>query len=44
MDDVVITPHNAGNTPTYFDRSVDILARNVEKLQAGEEDLVNQVV
>jgi phosphoglycerate dehydrogenase-like enzyme len=44
MDDVVITPHNAGNTPNYFERSADILVRNVEKLRTGEADLVNRVV
>ena len=44
MDDVVVTPHNAGNTPDYFERSVDILARNVEKLRANDDDLVNRVV
>jgi phosphoglycerate dehydrogenase-like enzyme len=43
MGNVVITPHNAGHTPEYFERCADILAENVERLAAGEE-LRNQVV
>lgn len=40
---VVITPHNAGHTPEYFDRRAAILADNVRKLQEGGE-LHNRVV
>lgn len=43
MDDVLITPHNAGDTPAYFERCADILAENVERLRADEE-LINRVV
>ena len=43
VEDVHITPHNAGHTPEYFARVADILAGNVERLEAGEEDLENQV-
>jgi len=44
MENVLITPHNAGNTPEYFDRCADILAENVEKIERGEDAYANQVV
>ena len=44
FEDVHITPHNAGHTPKYFARVADILAGNVERLEAGEDDLENQVI
>ncbi|RJT06781.1 D-2-hydroxyacid dehydrogenase [Halococcus sp. IIIV-5B] len=42
---VLITPHNTGNTPRYYDRLADIVAENVERVdRTGEyEDLKNQV-
>ncbi|MGM0605257.1 MAG: D-2-hydroxyacid dehydrogenase [Halobacteriota archaeon] len=40
---VVITPHNAGHTPKYYERVSDILASNVEALERGT-DLKNRVV
>ena len=43
LDNVLITPHNAGHTPAYFDRCADILAENVERLESGAE-LRNRVV
>jgi phosphoglycerate dehydrogenase-like enzyme len=46
MDNVLITPHNAGHTPAYWDRTADILAQNlaiIEKREAFDE-LENQVV
>jgi len=43
MGNVVITPHNAGHTPAYFDRCADILAENVDRLADGEA-LRNEVV
>jgi len=43
LGSVTITPHNAGHTPEYYDRVVDILAENVERLNAGKE-LQNRVV
>ncbi|QLG62692.1 D-2-hydroxyacid dehydrogenase [Halorarum salinum] len=42
FENVHVTPHNAGHTPEYFARVADILARNVERLEAGEEDLENR--
>ncbi|MFC6988995.1 D-2-hydroxyacid dehydrogenase [Haloplanus sp. GCM10025708] len=46
FDDVLITPHNAGHTPKYYDRLADILAENVERAaETGAfEELENQVV
>ncbi len=44
MNNVVITPHNAGHTPAYYSRCAEILARNVERLAAGTTDLDNQVL
>ena len=43
FDNVLITPHNAGHTPKYWDRMADILEENLERLEAGEEELRNQV-
>ena len=44
MGNVVVTPHNAGDTPEYFQRCGEILAANVERLRDGETDLQNRVV
>ncbi|MEM4781503.1 MAG: D-2-hydroxyacid dehydrogenase [Halalkalicoccus sp.] len=41
---VQITPHNAGHTPRYYERLADIVAENVERMDAGESELKNQVV
>ena len=43
LTNVTITPHNAGHTPAYFERLTDILAENVERLSAGDDDLRNRV-
>ncbi|ADJ14798.1 D-2-hydroxyacid dehydrogenase [Halalkalicoccus jeotgali] len=40
---VQITPHNAGHTPRYYERLADIVAGNVERIDAGEDELENQV-
>ncbi len=37
LDNVRITPHNAGYTPAYYDRLADILADNVARLETGEQ-------
>ena len=42
FENVMITPHNAGNTPEYFARRADILVENLAALDAGEE-LTNRV-
>jgi len=42
---VLVTPHNAGATPRYFERLADIVAGNVERLASADApDLVNQVI
>ena len=43
FENVMITPHNSGNTPEYFARRADILAENVAALDA-DDDLTNRVV
>lgn len=42
FENVLITPHNAGHTPYHWPRLADILAENVERLDAGDT-LENQV-
>lgn len=37
LSNVVITPHNAGDTPQYYERVADILAANVDRLDSDEE-------
>lgn len=46
FDNVLITPHNAGHTPRYFDRLAGILARNLELVEetGTYDDLENQVI
>ena len=46
FDNVLITPHVAGYTPTYYDRVADILAENARRLGGTDEtgDLRNLVV
>lgn len=43
LDNVFITPHNAGHTPAYFERRATMLAENVSRL-AADEPLENQVI
>lgn len=45
MENVLVTPHNAGHTPEYYPRVADILARNVERIEetGTYDDLENQV-
>jgi phosphoglycerate dehydrogenase-like enzyme len=40
---VLITPHNAGHTPRYYERLADVVAGNVRRLGEGEP-LENRVV
>jgi phosphoglycerate dehydrogenase-like enzyme len=46
FENVLITPHNAGHTPQYFDRLAGILARNLDHVEetGSFDDLENQVV
>jgi phosphoglycerate dehydrogenase-like enzyme len=45
FENVQITPHNAGNTPKYYDRLADILATNLRRIEETGETvgLENQV-
>ena len=44
FESVSITPHNAGHTPRYYERTAEILAGNVERYRNGETDFENRVV
>jgi phosphoglycerate dehydrogenase-like enzyme len=46
MDNVILTPHNAGFTPNYWERRADILVENVEQArdQGDFENLHNQIL
>ena len=44
MDNVIITPHTAGETRAYEENVIDILLENLNRLCDGEENLVNQIV
>jgi phosphoglycerate dehydrogenase-like enzyme len=44
FDNVLITPHNAGHTPKYWERMADIIGENIDKLRAEESELRNQVL
>ncbi|MFA5028226.1 MAG: NAD(P)-dependent oxidoreductase, partial [Candidatus Methylomirabilota bacterium] len=44
MENVLITPHTAGETRCYEDNVLDILMENLERLWRGESALRNQVV
>lgn len=42
LENAMITPHNAGNSPVYFERFADILEENVHVLET-DESLRNRV-
>jgi phosphoglycerate dehydrogenase-like enzyme len=45
FENVRITPHNAGQTPAYYERLADIVARNVERVFGDQEDSIeNRIV
>jgi phosphoglycerate dehydrogenase-like enzyme len=44
FDNVLITPHTAGETRRYEDNVLDILLENLERLGRGEMELKNQIV
>ena len=44
LDNVVLTPHTAGETRRYEDNVIDILLENLERLWRGEEKLRNGIV
>ena len=44
MDNVLITPHTAGETQRYEDNVTDMLLANLERLWGGNRDLINHIV
>lgn len=44
LPNVLVTPHSAGETRRYEDNVVDILMANLDRLWAGQGDLVNGIV
>jgi len=44
FDNVLITPHTAGETRRYEDNVIDVLLKNLDRLWRGERELKNQVV
>jgi D-2-hydroxyacid dehydrogenase (NADP+) len=44
VDEVLITPHTAGETRCYEDNVIAILLDNLGRLRRGDEPLVNQVL
>ena len=44
FENVLVTPHNAGHTPQYWERLTDIVGENVEKMDADDDDFRNRVV
>ena len=46
FENVLITPHNSGHTPEYYERLADIVAENVRQVEESDEyeGLKNQVL
>jgi phosphoglycerate dehydrogenase-like enzyme len=44
MENVIVTPHSAGETRQYETNVIDVLNENLERLWRGESRLLNQVV
>lgn len=44
MENLIITPHSAGETRKYEDNVIDILIENIDRLQTGNQELVNQIL
>jgi phosphoglycerate dehydrogenase-like enzyme len=44
FENVLITPHTAGETRKYEDNVLDILFENLDRLAKGKAELVNQIV
>lgn len=39
MENVIITAHSSGASPHYWDRAIELIIANVQRLRAGEEPL-----
>ena len=44
MEQVLLTPHTAGETSRYEDNVIEILRDNLGRLERGETQLRNQVI
>ena len=44
LDNVILTPHSAGETRKYEDNLLDILLENLARLWRGDDALVNRQV
>jgi phosphoglycerate dehydrogenase-like enzyme len=44
FENISITPHNAGHTPDYYERTAEILAGNVDRYRNGNTEFENRVV
>ena len=44
FENVLLTPHNAGDTPHYYERVGDLLATNLRRIERGDGELRNRVV
>jgi len=44
FDNVVITPHSAGETRRYEENVLDVLVENLDRLWSGDTDLKNRIV
>ena len=44
MEQVLLTPHTAGETSRYEDNVIEILRDNLRRLGRGEAQLRNQVI
>ena len=44
LENVLITPHSAGETQAYEANVIDILLENIARLERGETELLNQIV
>lgn len=44
FENVIVTPHTAGETRCYEDNVIDILLENIDRLARGESPLRNQIV
>ena len=44
IENVILTPHTGGETRLYEDNVLDILIENIERLERGETNLLNQII
>ena len=44
LENCLVTPHTGGHTPKHWDRLADIVAENVRRLDAGADELENEIL